>query len=375
MRILNIVQCTNLGGMERSTLLSMIGLQARGHECRLLSLNPLGPLAPELQAHGIPAIGLPYRGRGGWRSLPLVRRTLRSIQTDAVIMHGQNLGAMLALGDQCSGRRVLCQYYHHTGVKPPWQWRLIYRLAARRFNAITFPSDFVRLEAEALCPRIRPLSSTLRDPFLLARPVSAAERACARAELGVPLDAAVVGNAGWLIPRKRFDVFLRVAARVCSARPGTLFLIAGDGPERNALRSLAAGLAIEGSVRWLGWQADLTPFYRSLDVLLFNSDWDAMARTPMEAMSHGVAVVASVRNGGIQEMITGPEFGFLTGDHDEEWLASRVVMLIDDAGLRERSGAAARARLAAFSDAEAHTDRLLELLDAGVPRPEAACAR
>jgi glycosyltransferase involved in cell wall biosynthesis len=134
-------------------------------------------------------------------------------------------------------------------------------------------------------------------------------------------------------------------------------------------------LGIERSVHWIGWRQDLSDFYRSIDVLLFNSDWDAMARTPIEAMSHGVAVVASVRNGGIQELITGPEVGFLTGDHDEDWLASTVVTLLDDSRLRERTGAAARARMAGFGDAEAHTNRLLELLDAGVPRPEGACAR
>ena len=44
MNILNIIQCTNLGGMEKSSLRLMVELKQRGHSIRLLSLNPIGKL-------------------------------------------------------------------------------------------------------------------------------------------------------------------------------------------------------------------------------------------------------------------------------------------------------------------------------------------
>ncbi len=42
MRVLNIIQCTNLGGMEQSNLLRLKGLIARGHEVEVISLTPTG---------------------------------------------------------------------------------------------------------------------------------------------------------------------------------------------------------------------------------------------------------------------------------------------------------------------------------------------
>jgi len=77
-----------------------------------------------------------------------------------------------------------------------------------------------------------------------------------------------------------------VARSVISARPDTIFVIAGDGPEAETMRSLSAELGIADHVRWLGWQSDIRQFYHSLDVLLFNSDWDAMAH----ALEHSLMV-------------------------------------------------------------------------------------
>jgi len=334
MKILNLIQCTNLGGMEQATLRLMTGLQEAGHDGRLLSLNPLGTLAPLLAEAGIPARGLPYLGAGGWRSFPALKRTLRQSEADALIMTGHNLLAMLALGEVARSRRLLAVHFHHAGVKPACLWRLIYRLACRRFQAIVFPSDFVRQEAEAIYPEVSRLSLTIRNPIHLPRLPLEADRLAARARLGIPSDALVIGNAGWLIARKRFDVFLEVARRVLDELPSTVFVIAGDGPERERLQEQARGLGIAGSVRWLGWQGDLQSFYHSLDSMLFNSDWDALGLTPLEAMSYGIPVVASVVNGGLKEIINSDQVGYLLDQHDVELMAALLVSLYRDPGRR-----------------------------------------
>ena len=93
-------------------------------------------------------------------------------------------------------------------------------------------------------------------------------------------------------------------------------------------------LGLGNRIRWLGWQDDLQDFYRSLDVMLFTSDFDAMGRTPLEAMSHGVPVVASVVHCGLPEVIDSDEVGFLIRDHDISALAVKVAELLGngDAG-------------------------------------------
>ena len=79
MHILNLMQCTNLGGMEQASLKLMRGLLRRGHSCHVVSLNPLGKLAESLSQSGITAEGVRYAGRGGWKSLPDLWSRLKRI--------------------------------------------------------------------------------------------------------------------------------------------------------------------------------------------------------------------------------------------------------------------------------------------------------
>jgi glycosyltransferase involved in cell wall biosynthesis len=155
----------------------------------------------------------------------------------------------------------------------------------------------------------------------------------ARELLGLPVDAHLVGNAGWLIPRKRFDVFLNVAAELSNKFENIHFLIAGDGPEKESLAQLTARLGLADRVIFMGWQADLALFYEALDVLLFNSDFDAFPTTPAEAMNHGVPVVGSSHYGGLGEILT-VQTGWMHKTHDINALASSVIDAINHPNTR-----------------------------------------
>lgn len=362
MRICNIIQCANLGGMEQSTFVLLKNLKARGHEVEFLSLQPLGGIEPLLSRHSIPAEGLAYRGAGGWRSVWEFRRHLKNLDSDALIMTGHNLLATEALGSFCSGRRVLSIHFHHAGVKPDWQWRLIYRSALAKFSAIVFPSNFIREEAEAIYPAIKSVSHTVGCPIDLSAPPSFAERLQARHGLGLPQHAHIVGNAGWLIRRKRFDVFLKIARNIASQDPDAIFVVAGDGPEAEAMKSLSAQLGIADRVRWLGWQPDLLPFYRSLDLLLFNSDQDAMGRTPLEALAFGVPVVASILQGGLPEIVNHRNYGPIFTHHDIDEMTHAVLSILKDAQVASKLVDAGRRQLEKVASPSLHTDRMCEVL-------------
>ncbi len=354
MRILNIIQCTNLAGMEQASLRLMQGLQARGHACRVLSMNPIGELGPALAKSGIPATGLKYRGPGGLLGMPTFKRCLESHRNDAdaVLMTGHNMMAMLALGSFCRERRVLAMHFHHKGVKSAWAWRMIYRLAMMRFGAITYPSDFVRLEAEALFPPVTRIARTVRCPIVLPRLPLPEEVAQARERLGLPQGVPVVGNAGWLIPRKRWDIFLQVAHMIKQSLPDVVFLIAGDGPLRTELANQAEALGLRSSISWLGWCKDMEDFYRSIDMLLFNTDWDAFPVTPQEAMTYGRPVVASAINSGLKELFARFAPGVLLPEHDIAGLSAAAVSLLQDSERAACCGREGREGMARIGNCE-----------------------
>jgi glycosyltransferase involved in cell wall biosynthesis len=362
MNILNIIQCTNLGGMEQTTIQRLRALKDSGHTCRVLSLNPVGALASSLEENGIPVEGLIYRGRGGWRSFPELYRKLREAPPDAILMTGHNLGATLALGNIAKGRRVLSIHFHHTGVLPDWQWRMMYRVAYTKFSAVTFATDFIRKEAETIFPPLAGISHTLRDPCVVPPLPDQEERANSRRQLGIPDNSFVIGNAGWLISRKRFDVLLKLVKVLVDRRTSVTCAIAGDGPERSRLEALCHQLGIADRIRWLGWQGDLRAFYLALDVLVFNSDWDALGRTPLEALALGTPVVASVEHGGLAEIVCDDRYGYLTSKHDLEWLADHTQKLLFNRDLARSMGMAGRSRVAQSCCPRSDIELLSELL-------------
>ena len=324
MRILNIIQCANLGGMEQSSLRLMRALQMRGHSLQLISLNPIAGLGPLLCQAGIQACGLEYTKVGWARTSLKLRRLVADSDADALILTGHNLPATMALLGVGPKRKLYAVHYHHQGVMPSWRWRLIYRMALLAFQTITFPSDYVRREAEAICPSIAAIAETVRNPLEMPPLPLKLQSSALRARYGIPPDAPVVGNAGWLIGRKRFDVFLRVAAKIHLVHPNIHFLIAGDGNERRALEVLASELGLSKVTHFTGWLSDLDPFYAAIDVLLFNSDWDCFGNTPVEAMARAIPVVASVLHGGLLEVIDARN-GWLMDKHDEDILCSNVL--------------------------------------------------
>jgi glycosyltransferase involved in cell wall biosynthesis len=327
MRLLNIIQCSNLGGMEQASLRLMKAMQPFGIKSVVISLHPSGDLGALLDTAGIRHEGLNYWGPAGFGIIPQLIARLRTSKADQVIMTGPHFAAMCAMKIAGVKGAFLAVHFHHTGVKSPKAWRIIYKIAVDRFRWVTFPSDFVREEALALYPPLRDCSLTIRYPQEQPAASNSDLRTLARRALGFGENDFVVGNAGWLIKRKRFDVFLRVAQKVAAIEPRARFVIAGGGEEEAGLRHLADSLGISNRLTWLGWLDDLGDFYRSLDALLFNADWDALPVTPQEAVARGVPLVASLLNGGLREVLDSSLSSRILPSHDEAALAEQLLFV------------------------------------------------
>ncbi len=359
MNILNIIQCANLGGMEQSSLRLMKALQIRGHSLQLISLNPIAGLGPLLSQSGIQACGLDYAHDGWARTALQVRRMVANSDAEALILTGHNLPATMALFGVGPKRKLFAVHYYHQGVMPSWRWWLIYQLAVQVFQTITFPSDYVRREAEVICPSIAAIAETVRNPIEIPPLPSKLQSNTLRVQYGIPHDAPIIGNAGRLIDNKRFDVFLRVAAKIHQFHPNIHFLIAGDGEERGDLEALAADLGLYSVTHFTGWLSDLDPFYAAIDVLLFNSDWDCFPTTPIEAMAHGIPVVASLLHGGLREILD-ERNGWFMDKHDEELLCYNVLEALGSEG--KSRGIVARRIVCEFSDPHIIAERIEQKL-------------
>ena len=87
-----------------------------------------------------------------------------------------------------------------------------------------------------------------------------------RSELGIPLDAKVVGVSAWLVPVKGHSYLLDAFPAVLDAVPGAWLVLAGDGPERPRLEEQARRLGIRRRVRFLGHRTDVKRIVQAYDV-------------------------------------------------------------------------------------------------------------
>lgn len=342
MNILNIIQCVNLGGMERSNLLMMKYYKEQGHEVTVVSLHPPGPGKPLYEEAGIPVIGCEYRGKFGLLSHHKLRKIVKSRPADVIFVTGASISSCLAARLH-RVPRILCVHYHHGNTfKNRIKWRIFYYSILNDFDTVTFCSDFIRSEAESILPKLARKSVTLRNIIEIPNRLGGEEKSLARGRLGLPLGVPIIGNAGWLTNRKRFDVLLKTARSVMLKVPDLNVAIAGGGECETMLRKMAQDLGLMDRVYWLGWLPDLADFYQGLDVMVFNSDFDAFACTPIEAMAWGIPVVASVSYGGLREVIVNGENGFLIDNHNVEQLSNYVETLLMISQKRKDIGIAGR---------------------------------
>ena len=354
MSILHLMQCTNLGGMEQVAFRVMDLLATEdGFKFRIATPRPFGAGVEQVRRFDPQARDFAYRGRFGWRDFLSFRRHVRELAVGCShIWVTGTCSASLAAIAGIDRPRVLSHQYHHFEGRFSWlRWRSFYDLLCRPLDAITYPTAFTRNEALKIAPWLSGRAQVVPigfDVHYRGEQDRLEKRHAARAGLGLPQDALIVGNAGWLIRRKRFDVFLQTAAMIRRERPDALFVICGGGSEEAALKELARDLGLADAVRFEGWIKDLAPYYQAWDVLLFNSDFDALGGTPLEAAGQGTLVAASVNYGGLGEFMEDGVTGAFIDCHDAAALAKAVLRLASDEAhaQRMRDGAAAKLKRA-----------------------------
>jgi glycosyltransferase involved in cell wall biosynthesis len=197
------------------------------------------------------------------------------------------------------------------------------------------------------------------------------DRAAERARLGLPADALVLIVVAQITPWKGQDEAVRIVHALQEAHPELRLLIVGeakfvskstrydnlaylDGIQR---RIREAGL--EGRVAFLGEREDVPQLLAASDVLLVPSWEEPFGRVVIEGMAMRLPVVAT-SVGGPAELIADWENGVLAPPRDIEAWARALRALAEDAGLRERLGAAAAERARAFG-VHAHGARMAEI--------------
>jgi colanic acid/amylovoran biosynthesis glycosyltransferase len=289
---------------------------------------------------------------------------LKYVKREPPIVYRGEYGVLARLLERRAAD-LLHIYFGHTGVHLLPFLRRWPRPALVSFHGMDVQSRTDRPGYEDL------LRALLREiPLVLARSESLKSRllglGCPPAKVrlnrtGIPMDAYPFSkrrrpvDGAWqfvqacrLIEKKGLEVALRAFARFAAHYPAAIFTIAGDGPLREPLETLAADLGIANKVRFAGFidQARLYDLYRHSHVFLHPSHMTAdqnqegIPNSMLEAMATGLPVVAT-RHGGIPEAVRHGVSGLLGAERDEDGLYENMRQLVEEATLWEEMSSAA----------------------------------
>jgi glycosyltransferase involved in cell wall biosynthesis len=186
-----------------------------------------------------------------------------------------------------------------------------------------------------------------------------------RRDLGIGGSDIVVGFVGRFVPIKNIALLMRAFAAAAQAVPDIWLVLAGDGPTRAELESLADACGVGRRVRFLGWTEDLAALYATFDICALSSINEGTPVAIIEAMAAARAVVATAV-GGVPDIVDDGRTGILVPSGDREALTAAIVRLAGDREKRLVMGAAARREAARRFSFERLVDDIERLYDDAV---------
>jgi N-acetyl-alpha-D-glucosaminyl L-malate synthase BshA len=142
-------------------------------------------------------------------------------------------------------------------------------------------------------------------------------------------------------PVKRPVDCVEILARVLKKGVKTRLVMVGDGSERTNCEHRARCLGIYDQCSFVGKQPRIVDYLSASDVLLLPSDQESFGLAALEAMACEVPVIAS-KVGGLPEVVTDGETGYLAPVGDVDKMAADAARLLTDRKLRQEMGQRAR---------------------------------
>jgi glycosyltransferase involved in cell wall biosynthesis len=162
----------------------------------------------------------------------------------------------------------------------------------------------------------------------------------ARHENAVP----VIGSVGRFVEAKDYDTLIAAAARLHGRGVMFRLYLIGDGPQRPQLEQAVHRHGLESVVVFAGYQAEISEWLGRFDVFVLPSIREGQPLALLEAMAHGLAIVAS-RVGGIPCTVEHGIEAELVEPRDPDAFADALQTLLSDRERRTALGKRARRRV------------------------------
>jgi len=151
-------------------------------------------------------------------------------------------------------------------------------------------------------------------------------------------------TAGVMIGRKNHAFLLQVLANIVRNMPSVCLTIAGDGPMRSYLESLAVQLDIVDNVIFLGFVDDMPRVFNESDIYLHAADYEGVPNVVMEAMACGLPCIVTDSDGCL-ELVKDGSNGIVVTNGNVNAMVEAIIVLLQKIDVRREMGRLGRERI------------------------------
>jgi glycosyltransferase involved in cell wall biosynthesis len=356
-KVVNIVTRLNIGGVAHHVTNLMRGLdQAKYTQQLVCGFEGAGEgsMRKFIQAQGVTPIvipqlvGNPRLNVSDALAFAHILRLLRRERPLILHTHTSKAGLLGRVAARLSGVPIVVHTFHglvlkgHYGRLKTSMVRVVERWLTRFSDRLIAVSD--EDKKALLAYRIAPIHKIEVIPLGLELNQfidSRRRRGVLHRELGIDPASRLVGIVGRIAPVKNHRLFFDAMARVLAGHRIAHVVVAGDGDLRPEMERYVNEMGIANRVSFLGWRHDLPQVYTDLDVVVISSNNEGTPVSAIEAMAAGRPVVAT-RVGGLPDVISDGETGYLVAAGNIEQLASAIEHVLVGGETTDRLGRNAR---------------------------------
>jgi glycosyltransferase involved in cell wall biosynthesis len=356
MRIVHQVLSGDVAGGQLVALRLARAARDAGHDVRFASPTD-GPFVELVRSDGFVVDVIAIGGALDVRAVLRLTRAYRTMRADIVHTHAHfSVNTVSRIAGRLAGAGVLAHMHVENVFRGDFGRRVqiaVDNATARLCFAIVAVSDATRF---SLLHQGYPESrlSTVWNGIEMHDPVQPVHLADGPTILEVARLAEVKGQ--------------RLLIRALPELEASAVLVGRDlehdGSYEAELRADADRLGVSGRVVFAGYREDVPALLAGCDVFCLPSSAEGLPLVVLEAMAAGKPVVATAV-GGVPELVIHGETGLLVAPGDVDALRRALADLLADPERARRLGDAGRERVRASFTAEAASDRILKIYEAG----------
>ena len=287
-----------------------------------------------------------------------IKKIIKEFKPDIVHTHASKSGAIGRLAASSCKVKLIVHTFHghvfHSYFNRVISFFIISleRYLAKKTDTIIAISDVQKRELSEVY-KIAPAAKIATIPlgFNLEKYTldQDAKRIAFREKYGFGMHDIVIGIIGRIVPIKNHQMFVKVAANVKKKFGANVrFAVIGDGESLPVIerKSVEMGLSYSFYVTHpkantdivvTSWETEIDQVMAGVDIVVLTSYNEGTPVSLIEAQAARKPVVAT-NVGGVEDVITHGENGFLTAVNDVVAFANYVNILVEDADLRNRMG-------------------------------------